>query len=98
SGAFVVTARHVWNRMGGFDERYIPAYYEETDYFMRLWERGLRVVFDPDAVLLHYEFASSASVEKATDLHRQHQQLFFDRHRETLSKHQAPPDLSAALF
>ena len=67
------------------------------DTNLRLWERGLRVVFDPDAALLHYEFASSASVTNATDLQRQHQQLFLDRHRETLAK-QRPPDLSATLF
>jgi cellulose synthase/poly-beta-1,6-N-acetylglucosamine synthase-like glycosyltransferase len=41
SGAFVLTPRDIWNQMGGFDERYKPAYYEETDYCMRLWERGL---------------------------------------------------------
>src|SRR5678815_3142030 len=63
---------------------------------MRLWERNLRVVFEPDAVLLHYEFASSASVTKATDLQREHQKLFLDRHREALSKHH-PPDLSVTL-
>ena len=96
SGAFLLTPRDLWNKMGGFDEKYKPAYYEETDYCMRLWERGLRVVFDPDAVLLHYEFASSASVTEATDLQRAHQALFLDRHREALSKH-FPADLSATL-
>jgi len=96
SGAFLLTPRALWNQMGGFDEKYKPAYYEETDYCMRLWERSLRVVFDPDAVLLHYEFASSASVTKATDLQRAHQALFLDRHRETLSK-QFLPDLNATL-
>jgi len=96
SGAFLLTPRELWNQMGGFDERYKPAYYEETDYCMRLSERGLRVVFDPDAVLLHYEFASSASVTKATDLHRAHQILFRNRHSEALSK-QYPADLSFTL-
>ena len=51
SGAFLLTPRALWNQMGGFDEKYKPAYYEETDYCMRLWERGLRVVFDPDVPL-----------------------------------------------
>jgi GT2 family glycosyltransferase/glycosyltransferase involved in cell wall biosynthesis len=96
SGAFLLTSRELWNQMGGFDEKYKPAYYEETDYCVRLWERGLRVVFDPAAVLLHYEFASSASVTKATDLQRAHQALLVDRHHEVLSK-QLPPDLSATL-
>ena len=97
SGAFLLTPRDLWNQMGGFDEKYKPAYYEETDYCMRLWERGLRVVFDPNAVLLHYEFASSTSVTKATDLQRAHQALFLDRHREALSR-QFPADMNATLL
>ena len=87
SGAFLLTARAVWQRLGGFDEIFKPAYYEETDYCARLWEHGLRVVYDPNAVLLHYEFASSASVKSATDLQRGHQQIFAERHRTELSNH-----------
>ena len=93
SGAFLLTARTTWQRLGGFDEAFKPAYYEETDYCARLWEQGLRVVYDPNAVLLHYEFASSASVKNATDLHRAHQQIFAARHQALLSDHHAPePD------
>src|SRR5262245_9010448 len=70
SAAFLLTARQVWEDLGGFDEKFKPAYYEETDYCTRLWHRHLRVVYEPNAVLLHYEFASSDSVSDATDLHR----------------------------
>jgi GT2 family glycosyltransferase/glycosyltransferase involved in cell wall biosynthesis len=97
SGAFLLTPRALWNQMGGFDEAYKPAYYEETDYCMRLWERGFRVVFDPDAVLLHYEFASSSSVRTATDLQWDHQALFVARHREALGK-QYTPELDGTLL
>jgi GT2 family glycosyltransferase len=64
SGAFLLTPRYLFDRLGGFDERYQPAYYEETDYCLRLWQSGFRVVFDPDVAILHYEFGSAeASVE-----------------------------------
>ena len=65
SGAFLLTRRSTWEELGGFDERFKPAYYEETDYCSRLWERNLRVVYEPNSVLLHYEFASSASAKQA---------------------------------
>ncbi|MFY8107037.1 MAG: glycosyltransferase family 2 protein, partial [Elstera sp.] len=59
SGAFLLFRRALFAEMGGFDERYAPAYYEETDFCLRLWQRGLRVVYEPRAVLDHFEFGSS---------------------------------------
>src|SRR6516165_10748374 len=35
SGAFLLTSRRTWQQAGGFDERFRPAYYEETDYCAR---------------------------------------------------------------
>jgi GT2 family glycosyltransferase len=97
SGAFLLTPRRVWEELGGFDERFKPAYYEETDYCTRLWERHLRVVYEPNAVLLHYEFASSGSVTDATDLHREHQRIFATRHQDLLAEH-LEPDVNSILF
>src|SRR5215475_8714010 len=96
SGVFLLTPRRIWEELGGFDERFKPAYYEETDYCARLWEMGLRVVYDPYSVLLHYEFASSDSVKSATDLHRDHQQIFLKRHQAHLADHYSP-DASSIL-
>jgi GT2 family glycosyltransferase len=90
SGAFLLTPRHVWEKLNGFDEQFKPLYYEETDYCARLWERGLRVVYDPYSVLVHYEFGSSTSTTSATDLQREHQQIFVSRHAALLESHYAP--------
>ncbi len=90
SAAFLLTPRKVFDRLGGFDPRFEPAYYEETDYCMRLWQAGLRVVYEPSALVLHHEFASSKSMADATDLHRPHQDIFIRIHHETLKHHHAP--------
>jgi GT2 family glycosyltransferase len=84
SGAFVLTPRALWEELGGFDERYVPCYYEETDYCVRLWESGLRVVYEPAAVILHYEFGSSSM---AQGISRQVDNLgrFRDRHKAWLA-------------
>jgi len=88
SGAFLLTPRAVWERLGGFDEAYAPAYYEETDYCMRLWENGLRIVYEPAAVILHYEFGSAAPA-KAIELQAAHQKTFAQRHSSALQNHHA---------
>ena len=86
SGAFLLTPTAVWQELGGFDERYAPAYYEETDYCLRLWESGRRVVFDPDVAVIHYEFGSSASSTDALAMQAANHRIFVEQHREWLDK------------
>ncbi len=63
SAAFLLTPRLLWEKLGGFDESYAPAYYEDVDYCMRVREAGLRVVYEPAAAVDHYEYGSSNSDE-----------------------------------
>jgi GT2 family glycosyltransferase len=87
SGAFLLTPRETFLDMGGFDEAFQPFYYEDTDYCLRLGEQGLRVVYEPDAALLHYEFASSPSSREAQAWHAKHQGRFLQSHRNYLKDH-----------
>ena len=97
SAAFLLTPRAIWEKLGGFDEAFKPAYYEDSDYCARLWEHGLRVVYDPNSVLLHYEFGSSANPQNAIELQRNHQKLFACRHERWLSERRSQ-DPDALLF
>ncbi len=85
SGAFLLTPTAMFRELGGFDERFAPAYYEETDYCVRLWESGRRVVFDPDAAIIHYEFASSQAGGDALALQAAHHAIFVEQHRDWLA-------------
>jgi GT2 family glycosyltransferase/glycosyltransferase involved in cell wall biosynthesis len=89
SGAFLLTPRKIWEELGGFDHTFEPAYYEETDYCMRLWERGLRVVYEPSAAIIHYEFASSQSSASAISLQTRNRNVFAERHGAALERHES---------
>jgi O-antigen biosynthesis protein len=58
TGAGFAVRRDVFQELGGFDEDYFPAYFEETDLCMRARKAGYRVLYVPSAVLYHHESVS----------------------------------------
>lgn len=90
SAAFLLTKRILFLESGCFDERYQPAYYEDSDYCLNLWKRGQRVVYEPKAVVLHHEFGSSSSQEKGLELQSRNRSIFLKKHEAWLSEQQEP--------
>jgi GT2 family glycosyltransferase len=58
TGAAFAIHRRVLNVLGGLDDRYFPAFYEEIDYCYRARRSGFRVVYQPQAVVYHHETTS----------------------------------------
>ena len=85
SAVFLLTRRALFLEMGGFDEVFAPAYYEETDYCFRLWEREMRVVYDPDVVVDHFEFGSSGTSDRAIAQMKKNHQIFLEKHSISLA-------------
>ena len=76
SGALLLTRRDLFERVGGFDERYQPAYYEDVDYCVKVWQSGLRVVYQPASVVIHFEFGSATSPGAAIKLQHERKAIF----------------------
>ena len=92
SGALLMTRRETFHALGGFDTRYQPAYYEDTDYCFKLRREGLKVYYQPESVVVHFEGISSgtdltAGVKKHQVINKK---KFIEKWREVL-KHQPPP-------
>lgn len=90
SGAFLFTPRGQFLQLGGFDPAFAPAYYEDTDYCMKLWQAGREVVYEPQATIRHYESASSGSNEAARPAMAEKQHVFVSRWQPALKKHCEP--------
>jgi GT2 family glycosyltransferase len=58
SGAALLTPRWVWDRLGGFDSFFAPAYCEDTDYAFRVRGLGLKVYYLPTSRVYHFEGVS----------------------------------------
>lgn len=62
TGAALAVRRSVIDRCGFLDTGYFPAYYEETELCLRARKAGYRVVYVPQATVIHHEVVSSGGV------------------------------------
>ena len=99
SGALLATPRELFLALGGFDEGYRPAYYEDTDYCFSVRASGRAVYYQPESVVVHLEGATSG-----TDLSggvKRHQarnrQTFRAKWRRVLAAHPEPPSRYSGL-
>jgi len=57
-GAAMFVKREVIEKIGMFEEMFSPAYYEDTDFCMRVRKAGYKIVYAPTIEILHYESPS----------------------------------------
>ncbi len=93
SGACIALPLTLWQQFGGFDTRYTPAYYEDTDLAMQIRQHGHKVYFQPAAVVTHFEGISSGT-DTASGIKRYqllNQEKFVDKWRDTLQTNHPRP-------
>ncbi|QSR89725.1 glycosyltransferase [Methylacidiphilum caldifontis] len=86
SAACLLIRRDLWERLGGYDPRYVPAYYEDSDLCLGLWSLGYKVVYQPASVVFHYEFGSRP-VETAMAMMAKNKEKFFEKWKDWLKTH-----------
>ncbi|WP_445146031.1 glycosyltransferase family 2 protein [Dyella sp. Tek66A03] len=86
SGAAIAIRKVLFDRLGGFDDRYRPAYYEDADLSMRVREAGLRVLYQPRSLVIHFEGITSGTSETsgAKAYQVRNREIFLQRWRDTL--------------
>jgi GT2 family glycosyltransferase len=61
SGACLLVRKAMFDAVGGFDDYYAPAYYEDTDLSFSFRAKGWKVLYEPRAVVVHVEGGTSES-------------------------------------
>jgi GT2 family glycosyltransferase len=59
SGACLMMPTPLWHEVGGFDELYVPAYFEDTDLAFRVRDKGYKTVYTPFSQVIHFEGISN---------------------------------------
>lgn len=70
SGAAILLSSKLWKQIGGFDERFAPAYCEDSDLAFEVRKAGYRVVYQPLSKVIHFEGISNGTDVNGSGLKR----------------------------
>ncbi|MEA3445688.1 MAG: glycosyltransferase [Bacteroidota bacterium] len=87
SGASLMVRKDLWQKLGGFDKKFIPAYFEDTDFAFKVRELGYNVMYQPFSVISHFEGLSNGkSEQKGIKKHQvENQYKFLQKWEQTLN-------------
>ncbi len=99
SGASLMIRKTLWDSLGGFDLRFAPAYYEDTDLCFAARRAGYQVCYCPDSEVIHHE-----GITAGTDVqtgYKAYQVLnhkkFRTKWRNMLTAYHLPPATSSHI-
>lgn len=92
SGAAIMIRRSLWNEIGGFDERFAPAYCEDSDLAFEVRKRGYKVMYQPLSVVVHFEGISNGTdTDSGLKAYQVvNQQKFMDKWKSVLESEHYP--------
>ena len=89
SAAALMVDKTLWDSVGGFDARFAPCYYEDTDLCFAIRLQGKRVLYQPAAEILHFEGVTHGTdvAEGAKAYQARNQVTFVQKWRGALDSH-----------
>jgi len=73
-----IPKKSLWNRIGPFDERFYPAYFEDNDYHQRMKLVSAKEVYIKGA---HYSHVGSATLKSLSGAEMNQHHTDFDKNR-----------------
>jgi GT2 family glycosyltransferase/SAM-dependent methyltransferase/glycosyltransferase involved in cell wall biosynthesis len=93
SAACLLVRADAWAEVGGYDERFLPMYYEDVDLCFGLRAKGYRVMYEPTACVVHHEGGTAGT--DTTSGSKRHQELnrpkLLEKWRAELERDQLSP-------
>ena len=92
SGAAIMIRRELFDKLGGFDTRYAPAYYEDTDLAFAVRAAGKKVFYEPRATVVHFE-GITAGTDTGSGMKRfqtVNRDKFLEKWKNELARQPAP--------
>jgi GT2 family glycosyltransferase/glycosyltransferase involved in cell wall biosynthesis len=97
SGGSLLIRKDVWDALGGLDDSYYPAYFEDVDFCLRVVEAGWEVWYQPLSAVRHVRSASTA-IDFRQFLFRRARETFVERWSSALATRAAKGQEERALW
>ncbi len=94
SAAALLVRTELWREIGGYDERFVPMYYEDADLCFEARRRGWRVLYEPSAVVVHAEGSTAGTDPDAGfKRHQERNRVKFVHKWEAALQEHLPPSM-----
>lgn len=92
SGACIMIKKKLWDSIGGFDEEFAPAYYEDVDLAFEVRKKGYKVLYQPLSVVVHFEGVSNGTDISSGQKSYQvaNKEKFYKKWKDVLEKENFP--------
>ena len=92
SGASIMIRRWLWDEICGFDERFIPAYCEDSDLAFTVRQKGYKVVYQPASIVVHFEGISNGTrLDTGIKAYQvENQKKFYEKWKAVLESNHLP--------
>jgi FkbM family methyltransferase len=85
-GACIMVERDLFLSLGGFDESFAPAFYEEFDLAFSLRQLGYKIIYQPASRIVHFD-ASSYGAEVRNQRSEINHKKFLEKWQAVLTRH-----------
>ena len=94
SAASLLVRKDLFDRVGGFDRRFAPAFYEDVDLCFAIRSAGYQVIYQPSSRLIHYEGVTAGRDTTKGIKHLQilNREKFVDKWRAVLEQQHLKKD------
>jgi GT2 family glycosyltransferase len=75
TGACLLTWRRLYRTLGGLDEQHLAVAFNDVDYCLRVRAHGKRIVWTPEARLIHHESISRGRDDTLPEQRRAHAEI-----------------------
>ena len=79
----VIIRRSLWESIGGYDETFLPVYYEDNDLFLKIVKAGYKCVYWPEVTVVHYhDYAYGKDTKLQIEATEKNKEIFLQRYQE----------------
>lgn len=75
----IMIRKDVWYAVGGYDESFLPVYWEDNDMMMKIIMKGYKIRYCPEFEVTHFHGSSYSANSLGNESYKKNRKLFIDR-------------------
>lgn len=84
--AAIMIRKEAWDAVGGYDEIFLPVYWEDLDLMLRIIRKGYKIRYSPEFEVTHFHGSSYAANSMGNESYEKNRKLFKDRWSEYITQ------------